>query len=146
MNEAFLAALIDTVLPGEADAPGATALPPGTAAGLRLVPGGAHAAILQLIAAGAGGEAGFVAAAPARRAALLTEVEAQSFNAFRALVAGLLQDYYETPSVLAAMGWRSGGAQPQGHAVPEADEATLGLLEKVRTRGPIWRDPGERQA
>jgi hypothetical protein len=144
MSEAFLMAVIDTVLPGEARAHGPAApLPPGSSAGLHLDANGSHAAIIRRIA-GHSGEDGFVAADPAGRAAILADVEKESFEAFRALVTSLLQDYYETPGVLAAMGWRAGGAQPEGHAVPEADAATLRLLERVRARGPIWRDPGRR--
>ena len=70
---------------------------------------------------------------------MLEGVETESFQRFRALVSSLLQEYYEAPSVLAAMGWREGAAQPLGHEVAEADEATLGRLDKVRARGPLWR-------
>jgi hypothetical protein len=147
MEAHFLAAVIDTVLPGETNAPGSAArLPPGTGAGVRLrADDPRHSAVLRLIAERSGGASNFIAATPAERAAILTEVEKQSFEAFRALVAALLLDYYETPAVLAVMGWRGGGAQPQGHAVPEADAATLKLLDKVRARGPIWRDPREKR-
>ncbi len=143
MSDAFRAAVIDTILPGEAGASGsATPLPPGIRAGLVLrIDDMRHASMLRLIAERAGGESGFVAATPTERTAILAKVETQSFDAFRALVTALLQDYYETPSVLAAMGWRAGGAQPQGHQVTEADAATLRLLHRVRARGPIWRRP-----
>jgi hypothetical protein len=147
MKEAFLAAIIDTLLPGEACPPStAAALPSGTAAGLVLQADDTrHAAILRLIAERGGGESSFAAASTSERVAVLAEVEKQSFDAFRGFVTALLQDYYDAQAVLGAMGWRSGGAQPQGHAVPEADAATLGLLDKVRARGPLWRDPGEKQ-
>lgn len=142
MSEPFLSAVVDTILPGEREGHGAAAaLPSGTQAGLVLRPDDRrHAGVLRLIANRGGGEAAFAAASPEGRAAVLAAVEQESFEAFRALVATLLQDYYETPAVLAAMGWRGGGAQPQGHQVPQADAATLRRLDKVRARGPIWRE------
>jgi hypothetical protein len=142
MSEAFLSAVIDTVVPGEAAAPGSgLPLPAGTKAGLAWpARDGRHAVVLRLIAERSGGEDGFIAASPAARTAILADVESESFDTFRALVVSLLQDYYETPAVLAAIGWRTGGAQPLGHKVPEADDATLALLERVRARGPIWRE------
>jgi len=150
MSEPFLSAVIDAILPGERagpdDASHATSLlPSGTQAGLELAADDRrHAAVLRLIAARGGGEAAFAAATPKERATVLAAVDQESSEAFRALVGTLLQDYYETPSVLAAMGWRDGGAQPQGHEVQEADAATLRRLDTVRARGPIWRAVGTR--
>jgi hypothetical protein len=141
MMNAFLSAIVDTILPGEN--PGvsfASPLPSGTQAGLVLRPkDSGQEAVLRLVALRAGGEEAFARASFAERTVVLEAVEKESFEMFRALVSSLLQDYYETPAVLAAMGWRGGGAQPLGHAVPEADSATLQRLEKVRARGPIWR-------
>ena len=147
MDENFLAAVIDTILPGEASAPaGTTPLPSGTRAGVaRNANDRRHAAVLRLIAERSGSEDGFASVAPSERAAILADVEKQSFEAFRALVAALLYDYYETQAVLGAMGWRSDAPQPQGYAVPGADAATYALVDKVRARGPIWRDPRERR-
>jgi hypothetical protein len=144
MPEPFLLAIVDAILPGERDAPGpADPLPCGTGAGLELRPDDQrHAAVLRLIAARGGGESAFASATLMQRAEVLAAVEQESFEAFRALVLSLLQDYYEAPKVIAAMGWRGGGAQPEGHAVPEADAATLKLLDGVRARGPIWRRVG----
>jgi hypothetical protein len=144
MTNAFLDAVVDTILPGErarSDAsPGASPLPPGTRAGLRLKPkDAAQEAVLQLIAGHAGGEEAFTRASFSTRTAVLETVESESFDGFRALVSSLLQDYYEAPSVLAAMGWREAPAQPLGHDVPEADETTLRRLDKVRARAPLWR-------
>jgi hypothetical protein len=99
----------------------------------------AEEAVLRLIAERAGGEDAFARASLPARTEVLEAVESECFNDFRALVTSLLQDYYEAPSVLAAMGWREGAAQPLGHAVPEADDATLARLDKVRARGPLWR-------
>jgi len=144
MTQDFLAAVIDTILPGEASAPGsALPLPSGTRAGLvRHADDRRRRAVLRLIAEVGGGESAFVSAPPARRGEILAAVETASFDAFRALVTALLQDYYESPAVLSALGWRIEPPQPQGHSVQQADEATLRLLDKVRGRGPIWRDPG----
>ena len=145
MNDAFLDAVIDTILPGETAGPPITPLPTGTTAGVAPRPDGRHFAILELIAESSGGAHGFAALAPGAREAILAAVEKRNFDAFRALVIALVQDYYETPAVIAAMGWRAGGAQPLGHHVAEADAATPALLDKVRARGPIWRDPSGRQ-
>jgi hypothetical protein len=144
MREAFLTAVVDTILPGETRSPESRVpLPSGSKAGVALeADNQRHAAILRVIAENGGGEEAFVAAGATQRAAFLADVEKRNFDAFRALVTALLQDYYETPSVLAAMGWRAGGAQPLGHDVPEADEATLALLDRVRARGAIWRKVG----
>jgi hypothetical protein len=141
MSGDFLSAITDTILPGEPPrADGAAPLPRGTQAGLRLDRADPrHDPVLRLIARQAGDEAHFIAASPAERIAMLEAVEQQSFDALRALVASLLQDYYETPAVLAVLGWRSGGAQPQGHDVAEADEETLRRLDKMRGRAPFWR-------
>ena len=109
MSDAFLSAVIDTILPGESrPQAGESPLPCGTQAGLRLDRrADANEHVLGLIAREAGGEAHFVAAAPADRAAILGRVEEQSFEAFRALVSTLLQDYYEAPATLGALGWRA---------------------------------------
>lgn len=144
MTKAFLDAIVDTILPGEhagSDAaPGASPLPPGTQAGVVLSSKDVvQHGILRRIAECAGGEEAFARASFRERTALLETVERESFDAFRTLISSLLQDYYEAPSVLAAMGWREGAAQPLGHEVPEADEATLRSLDKVRARGPLWR-------
>ena len=140
MMNAFLSAIVDTILPGEPPGSGASPLPSGTQAGLvlRSMDHGQEA-VLRLIAARAGGEEAFARASFAERTVVLETVEKESFDMFRALVSSLLQDYYETAGVLTAMGWREGPAQPLGHAVPQADAATIERLDKVRARGPIWR-------
>ncbi|MBV9113509.1 MAG: hypothetical protein JOY67_11880 [Hyphomicrobiales bacterium] len=141
MMSAFLDAVVDTLLPGEHQASsGASPLPSGTQAGVVLEAKSAEQdTILQMIAQRAGGEEAFARAPLSARTDVLASIEKESFDAFRTFVSNLLQDYYEAPSVLAAMGWREGAAQPLGHIVPEADEATLERLEKVRARGPLWR-------
>ena len=51
-----------------------------------------------------------------------------------------MPDYYETPLVLNALGWRSEPPQPRGHIVAAMDETTRTRLERVRSRGKRWRD------
>ncbi|MFN3854485.1 MAG: hypothetical protein ACK4M0_08800 [Phreatobacter sp.] len=138
--DAFLAAVIDTILPGEEVNGQGRPLPAGSRVGLD---GRAHAAghgaVFARIAEAAGGPAGFVAADADRREAVLATVEAAAFAPFRALVNALLADYYEHPDVLACFGWRSAPPQPEGHAIAGADAAFGAALERVRARGPIWR-------
>jgi hypothetical protein len=144
MSDSFLSAVMDTILPGESErTDGAAPLPRASEADVRLDRDDPrHDLVLRLVARQAGDETRFVGASPAERAAILRAVEQASFDAFRGLVSSLLQDYYETPAVLAVLGWRSGAAQPQGHEVPEANEETLRRLEKVRARAPFWRQAG----
>ena len=140
MRRDFLACLVDTLLPGEPGAGGRATLPTGTAAGVKLDGGEvSHVDILCRLAARAGGEAAFVEASPASRAALMRGVEKEDAGAFRALVQAVLEDYYEAPPVLQALGWRGGGVQPDGNVVEEADAVTLARLDRQRTRRPFWR-------
>ncbi|MBV8770249.1 MAG: hypothetical protein JO094_15295 [Hyphomicrobiales bacterium] len=141
MTNLFFEAVVDTILPGEDEAScAASPLPSGSQAGVTLEPRNAEEdAVLRLIAERAGGEEAFRRASLAAQTAVLANVEKERFEIFRAIVSNLLQHYYEAPIVLAAMGWREGAAQPLGHKIPEADEATLKRLEAVRARGAIWR-------
>jgi hypothetical protein len=137
----FLSAIVDTLLPGDHGAP---PLPTGTAVGVAkklesLVAGSdraQHDVVLQAIASAAEGEEAFVQADAAGRIAALRRVETQMPGPFRALVALVLQDYYEADAVLLAMGWRTEPPQPQGHLLPPFDES---LLDPVRRRGRMWR-------
>jgi len=137
----FLSAVVDALLPGDR---GASPLPTGTAAGVatkleHLVAGRDRAlrdVVLQAIASGAGGEEAFLQADAAGRPAFVRRVEVEMPGAFRALVALVLQDYYEAEIVLLAMGWRAEPPQPEGHVLPPFDEALLG---PVRRRGRMWR-------
>lgn len=141
MTPGFLSAVVDTLFPGDHGAP---PLPTGTAAGVakkleHLVAGpdrALHDVVLQAIASAARGEEAFVRADTAGRIASVRRVEAEMPGPFGALVALVLQDYYEADVVLLAMGWRPEPPQPQGHLLPPFDEA---LLEPVRRRGRMWR-------
>jgi len=133
MTPEFLRAVVDTVLPGEA-------LPNAAAAGVDLAKYAETARpALDAIAAASGGAARFAAASETERVAMLRRVEREQPAAFRALIMPLLIDYYDAAAVLAALGWRGQPPQPQGHAVPSADEETLRRLERVRARQPLWR-------
>ena len=72
--------------------------------------------------------------------AKLRIAELNAPTAFKALLAEALASYYESPSVLAALGWRVAPPQPHGHEVPPNDGKTLRALEKVKSRGRLWRD------
>lgn len=129
----FLQAVADTLLPGDG------ALPSAGAAGVTLR-GDANVTALRAIAAASGGAEAFAAADGTRRHAIVAAVEARDAAAFRALLAPLLQDYFDRDAVMRAMGWRPGPPQPQGHALPPTDAETWRRLDKVRGRGRLWRD------
>jgi hypothetical protein len=134
MTPDFLAAVIDTLLPGD------DALPSGTRAGLDPAAYiASHRAVYDAFAAQAGGTEIFVADERAR-ATILQTVERAAPDAFRSLLTAVLSDYYEAPAVLAALGWRSEPPQPTGHMMPRLDDPTADHLERVRQRGKLWRD------
>jgi hypothetical protein len=142
MTPEFLRAVVDTLLPGEVAAPaGEQHLPAGSVAGVDL---GKHLvasqAVLQAIVNTAGDASSFVAASETRRIDILQSVQRDAPEDFARLLNALLPDYYETPVVLNALGWRSKPPQPQGHIVPAMDDTTRARLERVRSRGKRWRD------
>jgi hypothetical protein len=133
MSPTFLAALLDTLLPGEAP------LPRGSAAGLDLrAIVEAHRPVLDTIVAQAGGADAFVSASEATRIATLKEIERALPDLFRALLAAILTEYYDSDAALTAMGWRTAPPQPAGHAVEPVGETTLRMLEKVKRRRKLW--------
>ncbi len=141
MTPEFLAAVIDTLLPGEQAAPpGAMPLPRGTQAGLEpaayAVP---HRAVFDAIAAQAGSCELLVRADENARDAFLKTVERNMPDAFRALLVTVLSDYYEAPPVLTALSWRIGPPQPQGHDLSRFDGEAARLLEPVKRRAKLWR-------
>jgi hypothetical protein len=141
MTPAFLAAVIDTLLPDEQTAPAeSAALPAGSMVGLDLdVYANAHRRVLGAIVAEAGGDELFLHADEATRATILRAVERAAPDAFRALLVTVLSDYYETPAVLAALGWRMDPPQPTGHAVPTPQDLAAGRLAFAQRRGKLWR-------
>jgi len=140
MAVSFRDAVLDTLLPAEAAPPsGAVALPSGRALGIDLVPSDATRPMLELIAAAAGGEAAFLAAAPEARLAAIAAAEAHSPEVLRRLLAQILADYCERAEVLAAFGGATEPPQPGGQSLPEMDAAAASALEKVRRRAKLWR-------
>jgi hypothetical protein len=133
MTPAFLAALLDTLLPGEPP------LPPGSAAGLDLRDlAEAHRPLLDAIAARAGGLNSFANASEIDRIAALKEVERALPDPFRAMLTAILTEYYDSDAVLTAMGWRTDPPQPAGHKIASIDETALQMLERIKRRGKLW--------
>jgi hypothetical protein len=134
MTPDVVAAVIDTLLPGDG------VLPSGTAAGLPLAGyAESHRAILDAIAAEAGGADPFIRTDEAARTATVRAVERAMPDAFRALLTAALSDYYESEPVLVALGWPIDAPQPAGHALTATDEATATRLDRVAQRGRLWR-------
>ena len=134
MTPAFLAAVIDTLLPGDG------VLPSGTRAGLDpAIHAGPHRDVFDAIAAQAGSFERFIQADESVRSVALTVVERTLPDAFRALLVAVLSDYYEASAVLTALGWRTDPPQPAGHALPSLDGPTAERLERVRQRNKLWR-------
>jgi hypothetical protein len=133
MTSAFLAALLDTLLPGEPP------LPRGSAAGLDLrAVTDTHRPVLDAIAARAGSADSFASASETDRIATLKEIERTLPDAFRTLLAAILTEYYDSAAALTAMGWRTDPPQPMGHSVEPVGETALQMLEKVKQRGKLW--------
>ena len=134
MSAAFRRAVLGTLLPAESDPPqGLSPLPSGAAIGLDLDRYRAAAApVLELIAHAAGGMDPFVTASPEARIAVVRRVQQAAPAALQALLTAILPDYYESPAVLAALGWRVDPPQPAGHALSDMDDATRAALERVR--------------
>lgn len=133
MTRTMLLAILDTLFPGDEGEP---PLPAASEAGLDL------AKLEQLaepVAAALGDSGDFLMAAPADRVAKLRIVELNAPAAFKALLAEALATYYEAPRVLAALGWRIAPPQPHGHEVAPNDGDTFCNLEKVKSRGQLWR-------
>lgn len=138
-GDAPLAALLDTLLPGDgAGWPAAGAL--GLGARCREVAGlsaGGAEALAMLLGALPEGFAGQGAAA---RTAALKALEAAQPEPFERVVAAAYGAYYTDPRVRAVLARRTGYAdrppQPDGHVLAPFDPA---LLAGVRARGAGWR-------
>jgi hypothetical protein len=141
MSAEFHRAVLDCLLPAESDPPPKSKpLPSGAAIGLDLTryPTVAKPA-LQLIADAAGGVEAFVTASLDGRIAFIRQVQQDAPATLQALLSAILPDYYESPAVLSALGWRADPPQPAGHALIDMDGATRAALERVRRRGKLWR-------
>ena len=131
MTPEFLAAVIDTLLPGD------DVLPSGTAAGVALA--AAHTAVLEMAAAQAGGMDMFARAPDSARVAVLQAVERAQPEPFRALLVAVLSDYHQSAAAIRAVGWRVEPPQPTGHSIAHSSDATAEQLERVRQRKKLWR-------
>jgi hypothetical protein len=142
MNPAFIAVVADTLLPGDSGGgAGKPPLPPASAAGIDLAAiAQPHRAVFDAIATQSNGVGAFTAGTDAARIAAIQAIERAMPDAFRALLSALLADYYESPPVLSAMGWRTEPPQPQGHAMPKLGDAAFKRLDRVRARGKLWRN------
>jgi hypothetical protein len=141
MTPEFVGAVVDTLLPGDAGgADGEPPLPPASATGIDLSALiESRSAVLEAIARQAGGAEAFIAAAEPARIATIQAIERAMPDAFRTLLSALLADYYESPVVLAAMGWRTDPPQPQGYAMSDLSDAAFERLARVQARGKLWR-------
>ncbi len=134
MTPEFLAAVVDTLLPGD------DVLPSGTCAGVPLTAyAESHRPVLEATVAGAGGIEPFTRADETARATVIRDAERTAPDAFRALLTALLSDYYESEAVLTALGWRSDPPQPTGHVLGAMDDTTTARLAHVARRGRLWR-------
>jgi hypothetical protein len=142
MNAAYVAAVVDTLLPGDSGGPeGEPLLPKASAAGIDLgALANAHDSVLQAVAKEAGGTDTFIGAGEPVRIAAVKAVERAMPEAFRALLLALLADYYESQPVLRAMEWRYDPPQPQGHELYIIHPAIKGLIHRVHSRGKLWRE------
>jgi hypothetical protein len=133
MTRVMLLAVLDTLLPGDDVEP---PLPSATEAALDLKE---LERLAEPVAAALGDGDEFLMTSPAERVAKLRIVELSAPDAFKALLAEAMATYYEAAPVLAALGWRAAPPQPHGHDVAPDDPATLQALERVKSRGPLWR-------
>ena len=133
MTRAVLLAMLDTMFPGDHGKP---PLPPASQAGLDLAK---LERLAKPVVAALGDADAFSTAAPAERVATLRIVELNAPTAFKAFLVESLASYYECPPVLAALGWRVAPPQPHGHALPPNNGESFHALDKVKSRGQLWR-------
>jgi hypothetical protein len=133
MTRVMLLAVLDTLLPGDEGEP---PQPSASEAALDLKK---LERLAEPVLAALGDSDGFLMASPAERVAKLRIVELNAPDAFKALLGEALATYYEAAPVLAALGWRAAPPQPHGHDVAPDDPATRQALEKVKSRGQLWR-------
>jgi hypothetical protein len=124
-----IAALLDTLLPGDAAFPPAGAVM-GVAERVVALAGPVLAALPR----------GFDAADQVRREEMLRAVEASAPAAFERFVAAVYVAYYTVPAVQAVLERSHGHAarppQPEGHVLAPFDDA---MLARQRVRAPFWR-------
>lgn len=127
-----LAAVLDTLLPGDADWPAAGSLDGLAAQVAAKAPDGALLAALP---------AGFATLPAEAREATLREVEQAHPAAFERLVAAAYLAYYTHGAVRMVLervtGYEARPPQPLGYDLPPFDES---LLDTQRRRAPFWRE------
>jgi hypothetical protein len=133
MSRVLLLAMLDTMFPGDSGEP---PLPPASDA---ISDVSKLERLGEPVVAALADRDAFLMAAPADRVALLRIVETNVPDAFKALLAEALALYYEAPPVAAALGWRIAPPQPHGHDVAPNDDASWHGLDKVKSRGQLWR-------
>lgn len=135
-----LAALLDTLLPGDADWPAAGRH--GLAARTRALAEDAPDGASGLEAVLAALPPDFASLPQEAREEVLRGIEAQHPQAFAAILTAAYSAYYTDPDIRDVIERRTGypnrPPQPEGYALEPFDES---LLDQVRARGPIWRDP-----
>jgi hypothetical protein len=138
MAEKFVAAIVDTLVPG---GPLANGVKAPAASALEIAWHSLeerHAQVLAAIAVEGGGKETFSSGTVDFRTVVLKRVENEHPEELAAFITTVLTRYYEHPQVLAAFGWPSRPPQPLGHELPPFDEE---LLAPVKARGEIWRRP-----
>lgn len=141
INRAFLAALVDSLVPGGIVG-GSVALPVASTVGcdraiaLAMIANTSLRILVDEIAARAGGPESFAASDTVSRVAGLETAQRLAPESFAGLVTAALAHYYAQPDVLEALGWPSRPPQPEGHQLPPFN---ADLLMPVKARGPIWR-------
>lgn len=145
MEADFLAAVVDTLLPGLPSTPTQSALPAASQLGVDLLLANhlrTHPQrerwlrLLQTIIQQAGGMDRFVTADEGARIAVLQAVEQADTPTFQVFMLIVAADYYQTDEVQRAFGWFADPPQPRGYPLPLWDE---GLLAPVQQRPALWR-------
>jgi hypothetical protein len=132
MTDIALIALLDALLPGDAETP---PLPAFSQAGID--PALFEAAAQPLLAVL--DQKALVYGTAADRVAMLRTLEQSAPEAFRSFLWLALAAYYQGPVVQAALGWRHAPPQPGGHRLSGNDDDAWQLLDKVRRRNALWR-------
>jgi len=141
----FLAAVVDTLLPGLSATESQAALPAAAQIGVdrqladHLVTHPQRdrlAQRLQTLAQLAGGVSNFVASDEATRTVAMQALEQMDGPAFYAFLLVIAADYYQTDEVIRAMQWYVDPPQPRGYPLPPFDEARLAT---VKAREKLWR-------
>lgn len=144
-QRAPLAAVLNRIIPGREDLPGAGDL--GVAATIdatlaasatlrRLFFEGLLAIELECARLAEDTDRRFIDLDPERQDDVLRAVELAWPSFFAALVVHTYRGYYTLPQVHRAIGWEGRPPQPLGHRLPAFDPALLALQ---RQRAPFWR-------